>query len=71
MVVDEYDEKHVKIGGVSVVKETEKAFLVEAYGEQIWLPKSQMHQDSDDLAEGEIGTIIISKWIARQKELIA
>jgi hypothetical protein len=70
MSITEYDAKHVSLGGVSVLKESEKALLIDFEGEEHWIPKSQVHDDSDVYEEGDLGTIIISRWIAGQKGLL-
>lgn len=51
---------------------TERAILVEIDGEEHWIPQSHVHPDSevyDDDANAE-GTLVISEWIAEQKNLI-
>jgi len=55
----------------TAIRETEKALLVEihGYGEH-WLPKSQIDEDSDVRGEGDHGALLISNWIAEQKELV-
>lgn len=54
----------------TIVRETDKAILVRI-GDQddneVWIPKSQIHDDSDIWKEGESGRLIITEWIAKQK----
>lgn len=59
----------VRITGVICKKETEKALLVDIDGEEHWLPKSQIHDDSEVYAEGGEGVLVITEWIAEQKGL--
>ena len=58
----------VHLEDVEILKETEKAFLVDLDGEEYWLPKSQI-LDADEYREGDEGTLSISAWIAREKGL--
>ncbi len=51
-----------------IVQETEAAFLVRIDEEEMWLPKSQI-ADPDDYQVGDIGTVSISEWIAKEKGL--
>lgn len=67
--IEEYDSKNVSIEDVTVKKETDKALLVKIGEEEMWMPKSQIHEDSSVFREGDEGQLIISKWIAEQKEL--
>jgi len=68
--VYDYDDKNVTIPGALVTRETDKALLVEVEGEQLWIPKSQVHDDSDVYQDGDHGDLVISRWIAEQKELV-
>lgn len=53
-----------------VVKETDKAFLVEIDGEQIWLPKSQI-ADAHDYEEGDENCgMSVTEYIAKEKGLL-
>jgi hypothetical protein len=53
---------------VLIIKETDKAFLVNVDGETMWLPKSQV-ADPDDYTVGDKCEIGITEWIANQKGL--
>lgn len=50
-------------------RETAKALLVVVDGEEHWLPKSQIHSDSEVYADGHRGKLVITAWIAEQKGL--
>ena len=56
---------------VSAVKrETDKAILVTIEGEDHWIPKGQIHDDSECYGvESGPGVLIISRWLAEQKGL--
>jgi hypothetical protein len=53
-----------------VTKETDKALLCVIEGKEVWIPKSQIHDDSEVFEEGHKGKLVISEWIAKEKELI-
>jgi hypothetical protein len=50
-----------------VEAESENAILVEVEGEKVWLPKSQIEEDSEVYGKGHTGTLVITEWIAKQK----
>ncbi len=50
-----------------VKRETDKALLVVVEGEEVWIPKGQIHDDSEVYRQGDTGTLIVSLWIAEQK----
>jgi hypothetical protein len=60
----------VQIQNVTVVMEKEKALLVEVEGEQIWIPKSQIHDDSEVYKADTEGTLVIPEWLAKEKGLV-
>ena len=54
---------------------TDKAVLVDIDGEEVWVPSSQIHADSEvtagvDMERGEEGTLIVSDWWARKLGLL-
>lgn len=59
----------VRLDDVSCTKETEKAMLVVIEGQEYWLPKSQIDDDSEvyDAGKHAEGILVISQWIAEQK----
>ena len=56
---------------VKVKRATDKAILVEIDGEEHWIPKSHVHDDSevwDDAPDARgPGRLVVSQWIAEQK----
>lgn len=38
-------------------------------GEEVWIPTSQIHDDSDIWKKGESGKLVLTAWICEQKEL--
>jgi len=51
---------------------TTKALLCEIDGEQYWIPLSQIDDDSEvfDAKEHSEGKLIVTEWIAAEKNLI-
>lgn len=52
------------------VAETTDAICViteEDGDEQVWIPKSQIHDDSEVFEKGGSGKLIVTQWIAEKK----
>jgi hypothetical protein len=62
--------KTVTISNVHVVRETDKALLCSIEGEEIWIPKSQIHDDSEVYEDGGEGDLVINEWLAIEKGLV-
>jgi hypothetical protein len=62
-------EEPVEFEDVVVEAETEKALLVEIEGDKYWLPKSQIHEDSEIQEKGDTGTLKTTKWWAEKESL--
>jgi len=60
----------VQIQNVTVKRDTEKALLVVIEGEEFWIPKSQIDDDSEVYKADTEGTLVITEWIAKEKGLI-
>ena len=69
-----YDENTALITNVKAIKESDKALYCRmrlAAGERKeWFPFSHIDEDSEVNKDGDVGNLIVSKWIAKQKELI-
>ncbi len=52
-----------------VRRATDKALLVVVEGEEVWIPKGQIHDDSEVYDEGHEGTLVIPLWLAEAKGL--
>jgi hypothetical protein len=56
---------------VKCIAETTDAILVVMDdGKEHWIPKSQVHDDSEVYEKGGEGKLIISQWIAEEKGLV-
>ena len=59
----------VSIEDVRCIRATEKAILCEIDGEEIWIPQSQVDENSEVWKEGQEGTLVVSTFFARMKGL--
>lgn len=55
---------------VRATRETDKALLCVIDGEEHWMPKSQIDDNSEVFSQDDEGTLIVTEWIATQKGLI-
>ena len=55
---------------VRCIRETASALRVVINGDEIWVPQSQIGDDSEVYADGHEGTLVVSQWIAEQKSLV-
>lgn len=66
------DTQVVEIDDCFCSRETEKAILVMLPdNDEKWIPKSQVHDDSEVFEDGNHGVLIISKWFADKEDLTA
>jgi hypothetical protein len=59
----------VALEDVKVLKETDKALLVDLEGEPVWVPKSCVDDDSEVYRLGDEGTLLVSEWWAIREGL--
>jgi hypothetical protein len=72
---EEYlDEAAVCCDDVECVRETPAALLVRFNGtdrgwgaEEAWVPKSQVHDESEVYASGGEGRLVVTRWFAEQR----
>lgn len=58
-----YDEP-----GCEAIRATEKAVLVRrANGEEVWVPQSQICDDSEIFRRGDTGTLVVKRWYAEKE----
>jgi hypothetical protein len=72
--MNDEDAQGVEFYNVAVVRETEKALLVqldpqEYGGREEWIAKSQILERSDVKGGIDTGTLVITEWLAGQKGL--
>jgi len=59
-----------KFPDASALRESAKALLVEIEGEESWIPKSQIDDDSEVFAQGDSGMLVVNEWWAEKEGLI-
>lgn len=62
-------DEPVRLDNCVAKHETEKALLVDIDGEEKWIPKSQIHDDSEVYENGHEGTLVITGWFAKKEGL--
>ena len=60
----------VTFSDVTVVRESDAALLCNIEGEEIWIPKSQITDDSEVYKADTEGDLVITEWLAEQKGLV-
>ena len=63
-------DEFVTFDHVECTAQTNRAILVHVDGEKVWIPQSQIHDDSEVWGNGDSGKLVISEWIARRKGLL-
>jgi hypothetical protein len=67
--MSERDEPvEVEVDRVEV--ETDKAIMFSKDGEEFWIPKSKISEDSEVEGLGDSGTLVIPWWLAEEKGLV-
>lgn len=68
----EEEELKVEFFDCVCIHSTEKAILVKLpeMDKPLWFPQSQIDADSEVWKQGDEGTLVVSRWIAKQKGLI-
>ena len=61
----------VSYNDCKIVHDTHDAILVLIpevdEGDPVWVPQSQVHEDSEIWRKGDAGTLTVTQWIAEQK----
>lgn len=66
---DDDGHEPVRVAEVQCTKQTERAILCVIEGEDVWVPQSLVHDDSEVYRQGDFGTLIVPKWFARKNGL--
>ena len=68
---DSDNARTVTIEDVRAIRSTDKALLCDIPGHgEMWIPQTQIHDDSEVYREGDVGKLVITRWIAEQKDLV-
>lgn len=57
----------VRVGGVMCVWETERALKCVVEGEEVWVPKSVVLEESEVREEGEEGDLVVERWFGVER----
>jgi len=52
-----------------VLQQLEQASETGLDFDEVWIPKSQIHEDSEVNEMGDVGNLVITRWLAEQKGL--
>lgn len=67
----EEEEEDVTLPNTVVLRESDKAIQVRlADGATHWIPKTQIRETSEVQNDGDRGKLVVSAWIAEQKDLL-
>lgn len=67
-----FEDVPVLLGEATPIRETDKAVLFELDGEEIWIPKSVIHADSEVWSESdEPGSLVVNRWWAEKNGYIS
>lgn len=56
---------------VEVIRETDAAILCDVGNDEpVWIPKSQISDESEVYKAGQAGTLLVAEWLALDKRMI-
>lgn len=59
----------VEVNNVECIHETAQAVLCRIGSRELWVPQSQIDDDSEVYQLGDIGTLVITEWFAEREGL--
>ena len=59
--------KRYEMGHAECIRETDKALLVNSEYGELWIPKSQIHDDSEVYEDGDDGELVVNLWFAEKE----
>jgi hypothetical protein len=66
-------ESGIDLGTAEAKRDSGKALLcsVDDLGRDIWVPHSQIHEDSEvfDCDENKVGRLVVTRWFAEKEKL--
>lgn len=62
-------EREVSFLDVEAIAETAKALLVAIADREVWIPFSQLSDESEVSAKGNYGTLVVRRWFAERAGL--
>jgi len=67
LLTDAMRESKFEIEDVECLHDTGKALCCLIDGEEVWVPQSQVDEDSEVYEKGGEGSLVVSGWFADQK----
>lgn len=71
------NDKGISLGQSTATRESDRALLVQIEASviglktggtvKIWVPKSQIHDDSEVFQNGQSGKLVVTEWLAKEK----
>lgn len=61
------DNEPVEIENAKCIRQTSAAILCVIGGREVWIPQSQVHDDSEVFQKNQEGTLVVTAWFARQE----
>jgi hypothetical protein len=52
-----------------LIRQTDKAGLFKVGDDEVWLPWSMIHEDSQCAKDGDVGIVYVPRWLAEDKEI--
>lgn len=63
------NKETVTVEDVVAIGQTDKALLVKIEGDEVWIPQSVIHDDSEVYKQGDEGDLVIYRWFAEKEGL--
>lgn len=67
---EDTEARTVGIEGVKALRGSGLALCCLIDGDEVWIPQSQIHDDSEVYEVGGEGKLVITTWLAEQKGLV-
>jgi hypothetical protein len=64
---DEDDHEDVSFPDAQCVSSTPMALLCRVIGDEHWIPRSVISDDSEVYERGHVGKLVVRKWFARKE----
>jgi len=65
----QFEKSTVEFQDVEAIHETDMALLCQIAGDEVWVPKSQIADESEVWSEGGHGTLVVTEWWVQQRGL--
>jgi hypothetical protein len=66
---ERYETEYFTVEEVKVETQDSLLCLLDT-GDEVWIPKSQLKDDSEVSSKGDTGEIAIPRWLAEDRDLI-